>query len=337
MTIRDIARESGYAIGTVSRVLNNSPNVSDAARARIMDVVRRHNFQPNANAKHLKLQSSFGIAIIIKGTQNMLFIGILEHMQSLVEAHGYVCMPYYIDEEANEVEQAMLICQERKPYGIVFLGSNLDHFSADLAGLGVPCVLVTNSAASLDLPNLSSVSVDDAAAAASMIEHLYAQGHRRIGLIGGNPSTSRPSFARLAGCQQAFLQLGLSFDLSRQYAYAQFSMESGYAAMEWLLEHCPDLTAVFALSDLMAVGALRALKDHGLRVPGDISVAGYDGIELGRYCIPSLTTIRQSTDRLATRGIEILLHCIEENSSAVHEVVPFELLTRESVAPLAPA
>ena len=114
-------------------------------------------------------------------------------------------------------------------------------------------------------------------------------------------------------------------------------MESGYAAMEWLLEHCPDLTAVFALSDLMAVGALRALKDHGLRVPGDISVAGYDGIELGRYCIPSLTTIRQSPDRLATRGIEILLHCIEENSSAVHEVVPFELLTRESVAPLAPA
>ena len=334
MTIKDIAREAGYAVGTVSRVLNNNPNVSASARERILDVVRKHNFQPNANAKHLKLQASSGISLIVKGTQNMLFAPILESMQALIERHGYVSMIDYIDEEANEVEQANLICHERKPHGIVFLGSNLEYFTPQLEELGIPCVLVTNSAAALDISNLSSVSVDDAAAAASMIDYLFAHGHRHIDVIGSRPETSRPSFARLAGCRQAFSRHKLHFDPDIQYGYARFSMEGGYRAMEWLLAHDPGMTAVFTMSDLMAMGALRALQDHGLRVPQDISVTGYDGLALASYCIPRLTSIRQNADRLAARGIEILLHGIEEGSSAVHEIVPFELLRGESVRAL---
>ena len=129
MTIKDIAKESGYAIGTVSRVLNNNPSVSPAARAKILEVIKRYNYQPNSNAKHLKQQSSDGLALIVKGTQNMLFVDILEKMQAILEERGYVSTVYYIDEEANEVAQAELICAERKPYGIVFLGSNLEYFT----------------------------------------------------------------------------------------------------------------------------------------------------------------------------------------------------------------
>ncbi|MDD4851368.1 MAG: LacI family DNA-binding transcriptional regulator [Gemmiger sp.] len=337
MTIKDIAREAGYAVGTVSRVLNNNPNVSPAARAKILEVVKRHNFQPNANAKHLKLQASSGIALVVKGTQNMLFAALIEKMQALIENRGYVSMIYYIDEEDSEVTQATLICQERKPHGIVFLGSNLDYFDASLLELGVPCVLVTNSAAALDIQNLSSVSVDDTAAAARMIDYLVGHGHQKIGVIGGRPEVSRPSLSRLTGCQQAFLRHGLPFDPAQQYGYARFSMESGYQAMNWLLAHYPGMTAVFAMSDLMAMGAMRALQDHGLRVPQDISLAGYDGISLASYCVPRLTTIRQNVERLATRGVEILLHGIEEGTSAVHEIVPFELLEGESVQAPAPA
>ena len=167
-----------------------------------------------------------------------------------------------------------------------------------------------------------------------MIEYLYAQGHRKIGLIGGKPDQSRPSLSRLTGSQSAMFRLGLPFEMKKQYAYARFSLQSGYTAMEYLLKHCPDITAVFAMSDLMALGAIRALNDHGLRVPQDISVSGYDGIALGRYSTPRLTTIRQNSERLAQRGAEILLNCIENGSSAVHEVVPFELIEDESVAAL---
>ena len=336
MTIKDIAKESGYAIGTVSRVLNNNPSVSPAARAKILEVIKRYNYQPNSNAKHLKQQSSDGLALIAKGTQNMLFVDILEKMQAILEERGYVSTVYYIDEEANEVAQAELICAERKPYGIAFLGSNLEYFTPQLAELRVPCLLLTNSAASLQISNLSSVTVDDMAAADRMIEYLYDHGHRRIGVIGGYPNLARPSLSRLAGVQGAMLRLGLPFSTDKQYAHARFSLADGYKAMEHLLETAPDITAVFAMSDIMALGAIRALQDHGLRVPQDISVTGYDGIALGQYSVPRLTTIRQNKEQLALRSAKILLHKIKEPGTAVHEVVPFELIEGESVTKLSP-
>jgi len=331
MTIKDIARESGYAVGTVSRALNNAPGVSAETRQKILEIVNRHNYEPNANAKHLKQQTNDGIALIVKGTQNMLFAGILEPLQQIIEESGYVATVYYIDEEANEVAQARRICTERKPHGILFLGSNPEYFTPELEALGIPCLLLTNNAAGLGIENLSSVSVDDRAAAAVMIEQLYAKGHRVIGIIGDRPETSRPSQRRLDGCLDALQRLGVPFDFDRQYRLADFSMQGGYAAAEHLLAHCPGLTAIFAMSDLMAVGAIRAIQDHGLRVPQDIAVAGYDGIALGRYTVPRLTTIRQNTTILAERAADILLRCIEENAPARHETVPFELVEGESV------
>ena len=107
------------------------------------------------------------------------------------------------------------------------------------------------------------------------------------------------------------LRLGLPFDMEKQYAYARFSLSSGYEAMEYLLKHSPDITAVFAMSDLMALGAIRALRDHGLCVPQDISVTGFDGIALGQYSVPRLTTIRQNMEQLARRSARILLHNIQ--------------------------
>ena len=126
-------------------------------------------------------------------------------------------------------------------------------------------------------------------------------------------------------------QLRLPFDFDTQYAFADFSMEEGYQAAGQLVDKCPGLTAIFAMSDLMALGAIRALQDRGLRVPQDMAVAGYDGIALGRYTVPRLTTIRQSADLLAAHATDILLHCIEDGAPAVHEIIPFEWVEGESV------
>ena len=172
MTIKDIAKESGYAVGTVSRVLNNHPDVSEKARETILAVVEKHHFRLNNNAKHLKQQASKGIAVIVKGSQNMLFASIVERLQGLIEEKDFVSFIYYIGEEENEVEQAESVCLERHPKGIFFLGSNLEFFRERFARLDVPCVLVTNSAAKLSFPNLSSVSTDDAAAAEAAVEYL---------------------------------------------------------------------------------------------------------------------------------------------------------------------
>ena len=313
MTIKDIARESGYAVGTVSRVLNNNPRVSEDARRKILAVVAQHGYQPNANAKHLKQQVPEGLALIVKGTQNALFADLLDKLQPCLEARGYTPTVYYNNGSTDELACAQTIFAERRPCGLFFIGAHPQCFTPALASLGIPCLLLTNNAAGLGIENLSSVSVDDRAAAAVMIEQLYAKGHRVIGIIGDRPETSRPSQQRLDGCLDALQRLGVPFDFDRQYRLADFSMQGGYTA------------------DLRAVGAIRAIQDHGLRVPQDIAVAGYDGIALGRYTVPRLTTIRQNTTVLAERAADILLRCIEENAPARHETVPFELVEGESI------
>lgn len=330
MTIKDIARLSGYSVGTVSRVLNGSPNVSPAAKAKVESVVAEHNFKLNNNAKHLKQQASSGIAVIVKGTQNMLFASIVEQLQYLIREKGYSCRIYYIDEDASEVEQAIRLCRERRPYGILFLGSSLQEFRDRFSSISIPCVLVTNSAADLGFSNLSSVSTDDAAGAQYAVEHLIGLGHTKIGILGGNPEVSNAAYTRYGGCLRAFDAHTLPFAPSHQLATARFSMAGGYNAMAELLDNMPDLTAVFAMSDVMALGAIRAIHERGLRVPEDISIVGYDGLDMCRYLSPQLTTIRQQRETIATRSLEILLQCIQNGTPAVHEVTPFELIPGES-------
>lgn len=331
MTIKDIARESGYSVGTVSRVLNNSSDVSDKARKKIMEVVEKYHFQLNSNAKHLKKQSKDGIAIIIKGAQNMLFAAIVEQLQGLIRRKDYACMVCYLGEDDNEIEQAIKICTERRPLGILFLGSNLEYFRQRFSSVTVPCVLVTNSAAGLGFDNLSSVTTDDEGAAKFAIEHLCSLGHKNIGILGGKMAVSHAAVSRYEGCRKAFEEQGVSFDPAYQYEAAHFSISEGYYAMGRLLDKMPDITAVFAMSDVMAVGAIRAVKDRGLRVPEDISVVGFDGIDIGNYMVPRLTTIRQHREGIASRSVEILLKCIDESVPAVYEVEPFHFVQGESV------
>ncbi|MEM1486251.1 LacI family DNA-binding transcriptional regulator [Oscillospiraceae bacterium PP1C4] len=332
MTIKDIARESGYGVSTVSRALNNHPDVSDETKRHIQSIVAAHKFVPNSNARQLKQVATTSIGILVKGISNMLFAPILEQMQVLIEKEGYTAQVCYLDEEADEVQQALQLCRESKPLGLLFLGGNLEHFSQGFAAIQLPSVLVATSGATLGFENLSSVSTDDTAAAACAIEYLIAQGHQKIGVIGGNRyDTTCISYLRYLGCEQSFSDRGVSFDGEIQYQRARFSYQSGYHAMEKLLGRIPDLTAAFAMSDVMAIGAIRLLRDKKLNVPDDISVVGFDGTEIAQYFNPKLATIQQSKDLLAARGVQILIDCIEDSAPAVHEVIPFELRCGESV------
>lgn len=331
MTIKDIARLSGCGVATVSRVLNHHPDVSEETRRKVMAVVEEHSFQPNNNAKHLKQQASTSIAILVKGTQNMLFADLVEQIQALLRDSGRDAAVYYLDEEANEVAYALQLCRERKPLGILFLGGNLEFFHNQFAGIQVPCVLLTNTAAELGFANLSSLTTDDRAAAACAVDHLLNLGHRRIGFLGGNWSCTQIAYSRVQGCQDSFLRHGIPFD-EGMYEPCRYSMKDGYQATGRLLARNPDLTAIFTVSDVMAMGVVRALQDLGKRVPEDISVVGYDGISMADYLVPRLTTIRQDTRRMAEQGVEVLLHNIEYPGRAVHRVVPFTLIPGESVA-----
>lgn len=333
MTIKDIAQKSGYAVGTVSRVLNGQRDVSEQARATIMAVVKETGFTPNDNARHLKQRGGRDVAILVKGTGNMLFAGILEEMQARIKAKGGAAVVYYLDEDDDEVEQAIRVCRELKPLGILFLGGNQENFQLKFDRIDTPSVLVTTRADGMGFPNLSSVSTDDTEGAARAVGLLLEQGHENIGVIGGRIGGGNTSETRLEGCKFCFARHGKLFDEERRFVATRFSMEGGYEGAMALLERSPDLTAIFAMADVQALGAIRALRDKGLRVPEDVSVVGYDGIELGEYSVPRLTTIRQHSVQLARRSVEILLKQTAAEGGATHEIVPFELVPGESAAP----
>ena len=330
MTIKDLAAKTGYAVGTVSRALNNQPKVSEKARAAILQAARECGFELNVNAKQLKQHTSSTILVIVKGTQNEFFGEMVETTQNLIASTRYQLVVDYMDEDLNEVHRAIQLCREKKPLGILFFGGNTQSFTQDFHRIDIPCVLVTGDASNLSFENLSSVSTDDIEAARSAINLLICLGHKQIGIIGGDQILSDISRLRYEGCLKAFSEHGISFD-EEDYQGGRYSYADGYKATQILLKKRRPITAIFAMSDVMSIGAIRALKDAGLRVPEDISVIGVDGLPLGRYIVPQLSTIRQSTQQIARRSVEILLGSIENGEAARHERVSFEVCQRESI------
>lgn len=330
MTIKDLAAKTGYAVGTVSRALNDHPNVSEKARKTILEAAAQMGFELNVNAKQLKQSHSNNILVIVKGTGNEFFSEMLEYIQTLISKTRYQLVVDYLDEDLNEVIRAVQLCREKKPLGILFLGGNSKNFSEDFDKIDVPCVEVTNDASALNFDNLSSVTTDDRKAARSAIDTLVACGHRKIAVIGGDKTSSDISRLRYEGCQLSFGEHGISFDPQRDYRGVRFSCEDGYNATRSLLAE-GDYTAIFAFSDVMAIGAIRALWEAGKRVPEDVSVIGLDGLVLGKYLVPQLSTVRQDFQTIALRSVEILLDAVEEGIPARHETVPFVVQRTESI------
>ena len=330
MTIKDLAKKTGYGVATVSRVLNNQPNVSEKARKAIIKAVEESGFELNDNAKQLKQQHSNSILVVVKGTSNEMFGSLVETIQSEVAKTDYPLIVDYIDEDDNEVLRAVRLCREKKPLGILMLGGNMDHFLSDFDKIEVPCVLVSSDASNLPFKNLSSVSTDDRLAAKCAMDSLIEMGHRRFAVVGGDKDTSDTGRLRYEGCLDSCLEHGIDFDKDKDYIGVRFSYQDGYDATCLLLRNKRNFTALFAAADVMAIGAIRALKDNGLRVPEDISVVGFDGLLLSSFLVPKLSTVEQSVRKMAVRSVEILLDCIENGAVPRHETVSFALRFRES-------
>ena len=332
MTIKDLAAKTGYGVATVSRVLNGQPNVSEKAREVILAAAKECNFAINVNAQQLKQQHSTTIAVVVKGTYNQLFRELVENIQSLISQTEYSLYVDYMDEEGNEVQEAIRLCREKKPLGLLLLGGNNRNFQKDFHNIQIPCVLVSNDARDLGFSNLSSVSTDDREAACKATEALIDLGHRRIVMIGGNREISDTSRLRYEGCLQAMKKHGIPFDETLDYQGTRYSWQAGYDAAARLIVSGRKFTALFAAADVMAIGALRAHRDSGLRVPEDVSVIGFDGLELGSFLVPQLSTVAQSAKRMALRGVEILIRNIQEGAPACHEVSPYTICLKESTS-----
>ena len=331
MTIKDIARISGCSVSTISRVINDRPDVRPETKERVLEVMREAGFVPNTNARQLKIQQSRSLVFVVKGTRNIFFSDFLVQLQRAATLYGYNGIVSYLDENANEIDAAEKILREIKPKGMIFLGGSVANFQKGFANISVPSVLATLVSDKLDFPNLSMVGVDDRAAAYQAVSYLIQQGHRKIAVLGG-PATSYPSMMRRQGAQQAMEDAGIRFE-DKLYGLSNYDFESAYHAMNGLLARRAEFTALFAMSDVIAFGAIRALVSAGLRVPEDVSVVGFDGSTLSRYCVPVMTTIVQPSEQIALQSIELLVRQIEHGTPAQTVTLQPELQQGESVCP----
>ena len=330
MTIKDLAAQTGYSVGTVSRVLNHQPNVSEKAKKAILEAAEACGFQLNTAAQQLKQTRSQNIIVLMKGTSNQLFAALLENIQKRMEGSPYHLVADYMDEDGNEVLRALQLCREKKPRGLMFMGGNSRHFEGDFDRIDIPCVLVTNDGSGLPFRNLSSVCSNDDQAVQALMEGLVYMGHRRIAIVGGDLQISDTTKRRYQGGVSVLNAHGIEFDPDLDYVGVRFSSADGYKAAEELLARGRNHTAIFCMADVMAMGAIRALSDHGLRVPEDVSVVGFDGLPIGDYTVPRLATVRQNVNELAKRSVELLTRGIEGKVIPTHEVVPAQLQWRES-------
>jgi len=331
-TIRDIASESGFSVSTVSRVMAGHPDVSPATAAAVQAVIERNHFHVNRNARNLKRSSTTAILVMVKGRSNLLFASMLEHVQADVAATGHSVISRYIDEDDDEVAEAERLVQEAKPCGVIFLGADAGHIEhAYHIGEGCPAVVLTSSLDGLARPAISSVTTDDRAAAAAAVGFLLDHGHSQIGVIGGQPPQSGISAHRQDGVIDAMAARGLAFDVDTHYVATRFSLESGYQAAQQLLKSAPGITAIYAMGDILALGAIRGLFERDLSVPADISLIGHDGIDAASYVVPRLATVRQPQEAMAQRGVQILMRHIDGDVTPVCEVMDIEIVAGESV------
>jgi LacI family transcriptional regulator len=331
-TIKDIANLAEVGIATVSRVINNRPDVNPETREKVLSIMERYNYVPNANAKHLKQTTTEIICLIVKGHSNMFFAGIIEMIQRNIEHHGYIPLVHYIDEHDNEIETAKQIYIEKKVKGIIFLGGNVYGNEEALKSLRIPCVVSTSSVSDFTLPNVSSVCVDDKGAAKEAVDHLFENGHVKIAVIGGVRDSVNSIWNRFQGVEASFDAHHQQFE-PQYYIESKFSLSVTYDRVTaFLMAHHDNLpTAIFAMSDIMALGAAKAISDFGLRIPEDLSLVGFDGIEMAHFYNPSLTTIQQPANAIARISVELILENISTPDHSKHTVLPFTFIGGNSV------
>lgn len=333
-TIKDIAKLCGVGVSTVSRAINNHPDINEETKAMIIEVIKEHNYIPNNSARNLKRSNSNAIAVLIKGISNPFFSSMIKTFECEIKKKKYSFILQRVENKEDEIDVAIELVKEKKLKGIVFLGGYFSHSDEKLRQLDVPFVLSTiGTTQKLDKNICSSVAVDDVKESYKIVDYLCKLGHTKIATITPVDDESIGNL-RFNGYVNALRDNGIEVE-KKLVRYMKdeiesYSMENGYAVTKELLESGEDFTAIYAICDSCAIGACKAIFDAGKKIPEDYSVVGFDGLDMAHYYNPSITTIRQPVEEMAEATIKILFDVIRNKTSAQHKTFQGELIIGQS-------
>ena len=320
MTIKDVAEFSGVSVSTVSRVLNEHPDVSDAVRRRVLDAVQELHYVPNSSARDLVRPQSDALGVIVRGAMNPFFPPVLRAMEKAAETAGYGLAIHPIRSDDDELRSAAALVRAKRLKGLILLGGCYDYTPEQVAALGVPFVSCTfsNGFGTLDPASYSSVSIDDRAEACRAVQLLLARGHRKIAVLLDRVNDHSVSELRYRGYCDALEEAGIPVDAALTAEAFDFSMEAAYRRMRLLVDSGAEFTALFAIADTMAMAAMKALHDAHRRVPEDCAVIAIDGLEMTRYTVPTLTTLIQPKEIFGAQAVELLTDILDRGGENRH-------------------
>jgi LacI family transcriptional regulator len=330
INIKDIARISGVGVSTVSRVINNHPDVNADTREKVLAIIKEYNYVPNNSARNLRLTHSHAIAVLVKGITNPFFSPLIKILDQEISRMGYAMLMHQVDFDADEIDVALELVKEKNLEGIIFLGGKFYHQEEKLALLDVPFVMCTSTT-----PTAHCISIDDFKESYNAIDYLCTLGHRQIAILVPNQDESIGD-TRLAGYLQALKdhQIPVEKDLIKYFhsELEDYSLQNGYLCTKELLESDTPFTAIFAPSDVLAIGAYKAIFEKGKKIPEDYSVLGFDNIELADYIQPPLTTIAQPIEQIAFETVKLLFKIMhaKKTSQPTHKVFGATLVKRSS-------
>lgn len=319
MTIKDVALHCGVSVSTVSRALNGRPDVSERVRDAVLKAVEELHYIPSNTARELVMPAPDAVGLVIRGS-NQFYTDIVSNIERTLREAGYSLVIEQLKHGEDELRAGAGLVRSKRLRGLIFLGGCFDYSEKEVERLGVPFVCCTfrNVFGSLSPERYSSVTIDDVKAGHDAVDMLIRRGHSRIAVVLSTVDDRSISQLRYAGYRSALEEHGIDFDPALVLEAGEYSMAAAASAAEKALENGVDFSAVFAVSDSLAIAVMKALHDGGKSVPEDVSVVGIDGMEVSAYTIPALCTFQQPVRELGRRSAEIILGMIDGGEKASH-------------------
>ncbi len=328
VTIKDVAEKAGVSIATVSRVINNSDQVSALVRERVLEVIEELDFRPNPVARSLVMKKSHLIGVVVPDMSNYFLGEIMNGIEEITRTYQYdiiVCNT----RGNHELEKRYLdLFYAKQVEGIIFMSWKLENSVVEhITKIDIPVVMVNRNTSKLTIP---SVSIDNYKAAYELTHYLLQKGHTQIALIRNSIDVDAFGLEQYKGYKQALMEYGI--EVNKNYVrYGDFSIENSYQIVKSFIKENDIPTAIFATSDVMAIGAINALKDSGYQVPEDVSVVGFNDIRLASLYRPKLTVIHQPLFNIGTVAVKMIIDRIKGEKSGDNIVIlPHSLIERES-------
>jgi LacI family transcriptional regulator len=333
-TIRDVAVKAGVGLGTVSRVLNRSGYVSEEAQQKVGEAIKQLGYVPNGVARSMVTKRSYTLGVVLPDFTNPFFPSLARGIEHEVRKHGYTMIMIDTDWKEDNESQAIDTLRQRAIDGILLVASaNAMLFVQRLREAKIPVVLLDRGVEGLD--DISQVTVNHYKGARKAMAWALEKGHTHVGFLAG-PAKVSSAILRLRGYLDAVGCVDVAVDEVEHHpelpvVRADYSFEQGQQATEELLRNHPDVTCIFAANDLSALGALSYLTAHGISVPADIAIIGFDDILMATLVHPTLTTMHQPTYEMGTLAARILLQQIASSEQKpVQHILEPTLIVRQT-------